>query len=97
MTGTIAISNTQHRLRARVVRAALTATLSAAVIAVASGPMAPSIEAADPVAGPASVMDVFAELRRHHIREYRLDELQTIAHGPYLRDHHEREYGSPRP
>ena len=94
---TIAISNMQHRLRARVVRAAVTATFAAAAIAVASGPMAPSIQAADPVTGPASVMDVFAELRRHHVREYRLDERQAIDHGRHLRDHHEREYRSTRP
>ena len=48
------------------------------------------------VTGPASIMDVTTELRRHHIREYRLDAGGSVAidYERYLRDHREREYGS---
>jgi len=47
------------------------------------------------ITGPASVMNVTAELRRHHIRENRLDVSRSGSDlDRYLRDHREREYGN---
>ena len=98
MSGTaITISGPSAR-RARFVGGILGAILALGAL-VARPLFAPAaVWAADApvVTGPASIMDVTAELRRHHIREYWLDAggSGSVDYDRYLRDHREREYGS---
>ena len=88
--------NHRSSLRARVVSGLLGASLALGAIlpCVSVTPAAARAADAQVVTGPASIMDVTAELRRHHLREYRLDVGGSwpADRDRYLRDHREREY-----
>jgi hypothetical protein len=96
MNGTTSILCSQASPVTSVRRALRGAIVATAVITgvCTAGSSAPTALAADGITGPASVMDVFAELRRHRVREYGVDGTRGSTDlGRELRRHHDREYG----
>ena len=98
MSSSATTSNRQSTLQARLIGRIRDGFLALGVIlALASfTPAYAGAAEAAVVTGPASIMDVLAELRRHHTREYRLDVSGSgsIDRERYLRDHRDREYGT---
>ena len=98
MSGSAITISVPSDLRARNASGVLGFILALGVLVGLAAFMPTSVWAAEVavVTGPASVMDVTTELRRHHIREYRLDAGRSgaVDYDRYLRDHREREHGN---